>query len=53
MHSFQTILADLATIVRNRMRPRDTDDGASFEMTTTPTAVQCRVLDLLGVSLRV
>jgi len=52
VHSFQTILADLATIVRNRMRPRDAG-GASFEMTTTPTAVQRRALDLLGVSLRV
>ncbi len=53
VHSFQTILADLATIVRNRMRPRNAGDGASFEMTTTPTAVQRRALDLLGVSLRV
>ena len=53
VHSFQTILADLATIVRNRMRPRDAGNGASFEMTTTPTAVQRRALDLLSVSLRV
>jgi len=51
VHSFQTLLADLATIVRNRVRP----EGASesfFELTTTPTAVQRRALDLLGVSLR-
>lgn len=53
VHSFQMIFADLATIVRNRMRPRNTG-GASFEMTTTtPTAVQRRALDLLGVFLRV
>jgi hypothetical protein len=52
VHSFQTILADLTTIVRNRMRPRDAG-GATFESTTTPTVVQRRALDLLGVSLRV
>ena len=52
VHSFQTMLADLATIVRNRMRPRKAD-GATFLITTTPTSVQRRALDLLGVSLRV
>ncbi len=52
VHSFQTALADLATIVRNRMRPREAD-SATFLVTTTPTPVQRRALDLLGVSLRV
>jgi len=52
VHSFQTLLADLATIVRNRVRPEGTP-VPPFEMTTTPTAVQRRALDLLGVSLRV
>jgi len=52
VHSFQTLLADLATIVRNRVRPEGTS-VPPFEMTTTPTAVQRRALDLLGVSLRV
>jgi len=52
VHSFQTLLADLATIVRNRMRPRDADQE-TFEVTTTPTAVQRRALQLLGISLRV
>lgn len=52
VHSFQTMLADLATIVRNRMRPRDAGTE-TFEVTTTPTAVQRRALDLLGISLRV
>ena len=52
VHSFQTILADLATIVRNRMRPRGAGQE-TFEVTTTPSAVQRRALDLLGVSLRV
>jgi hypothetical protein len=52
VHSFQTLLADLATIVRNRMRPSDAGEQ-TFEVTTTPTPVQRRSLDLLGVSLRV
>ncbi len=52
VHSFQTLLADLATIVRNRMRPREAGAG-TFEVTTTPTAVQRRALELLGISLRV
>jgi len=52
VHSFQTLLADLATIVRNRMRPRNAG-RETFEITTTPTAVQRRALDLLGISLRV
>jgi hypothetical protein len=52
VHSFQTLLADLGTIVRNRMH-LEGDDESAFEITTTPTPVQSRVLDLLGVSLRV
>ena len=52
VHSFQTLLADLATIVRNRMRPREAG-AETFEVTTTPTAVQRRALELLGISLRV
>jgi len=52
VHSFKTLLADLATIVRNRMRPRE-GGTETFEVTTTPTAVQHRALELLGVSLRV
>lgn len=51
VHSFQTMLADLATIVRNRIRPREAS-SATFDMTTTPTKVQRRALDLLGVSIR-
>jgi hypothetical protein len=49
VHSFQTLLTDLATIVRNRMCPHGTD-GSAFEIITTPTPVQRRALDLLGVS---
>ena len=53
VHSFQTLLADLATIVRNRMRPREAG-AETFELTTTATGYPAsRTLELLGISLRV
>ena len=51
VHSFQTLLADLATVVRNKIQPID-QHIAAFDMLTQPTAIQQRALDLLGVSLR-
>jgi transposase len=51
VHSFQTLLSDLATIAKNRIQPK-IDGAPSFEMTTTPTALQKKALDLLGVSLK-
>jgi transposase len=48
--SFQALLADLATIVKNRIRPRNSDAPA-FEMITTPTPLQQRALELLHVRL--
>ena len=44
---------DLATIARNRVRPKAASPGeaAEFDMLTTPTPLQQRALDLLGVSL--
>ena len=51
VHSFQTLLRDLATITRNRIQPKDQKIPA-FDMLTTPTAVQQRAFDLLGVSVR-
>jgi transposase len=51
VHSFQTLLADLATIVKNRIQPQD-KRIAAFHMLTTPTAIQQRAFDLLGVPLR-
>jgi transposase len=51
VHSFQTLLADLATIVRNRLQPKDAS-AEPFEILTTPTPLQQRALDLLGVSAR-
>jgi len=50
VHSFQTLLGDLATIVKNRIQPKDKKIPA-FDMLTTPTAIQQRILDLLGVTL--
>lgn len=49
VHSFRTLLANLATITRNRVAAR----GATvpFELMTAPTPLQTRALGLLGVSL--
>lgn len=52
VHSFQTLLSDLATIVKNRIHPKDKKIPA-FDMLTTPTGLQQQALDLLGVTLRV
>ena len=51
VHSFQTLLGDLATIVKSRIQPKDQTVPA-FDMITTPTPLQQRALDLLGVTLR-
>lgn len=51
VHSFRTLLADLATITRNTCQPR-VPGAPTFEKITTPTPVQQRALQLLGVSER-
>ncbi len=51
VHSFQTLLRDLATLVKNRVQPKDRS-AKPFEMITTPTPLQQRALDLLAVSQR-
>jgi transposase len=48
VHSFQSLIGDLATITRNRIEPRGID-GATFDKTTTPTPLQRRALALLGL----
>jgi len=50
VHSFQTLLRDLATIASNRIQPID-EKLPAFDMLTIPTAFQQRALDLLGVTL--
>jgi transposase len=49
VHSFQTLLGDLATIAKNRIQPTDKKLPA-FDMLTTPTALQQRAFHLLGVT---
>ena len=51
VHSFQTLLADLATISRNRIVPR-LSGAEPFETLTRPTALQARAFELLGVPLK-
>ncbi len=51
VHSFQTLLEDLATLAKNTLQPKDTS-AKPFEMITTPTPLQQRALNLLGVSAR-
>ncbi len=50
VHSFQTLLADLATIAKNRVQP-NLPGAESFEKITQPTALQQRALSLLAVPL--
>ena len=50
VQSFQSLLADLATIVKNRVQPRDVA-AAAFDLITTPTPLQQRALQLLNVRL--
>lgn len=51
VHSFQTLLADLGTIVNNRIQSNIPGVNFDFDKVTEPTPVQRKALDLLGVSL--
>ena len=50
VHSFQTLLADLATLTRNRVRTRNAE-AAIADVLARPTPTQDRALSLLGVRL--
>ena len=50
VHSFTSLLADLATICANHIQP--TGDMPAFTLITTPTPLQRQAFDLLGVSHR-
>jgi len=50
VHSFNSLLRDLATIAKNRIQPK-ASDASAFQMITRPTPFQQRALDLLGVNL--
>ena len=45
VHSFSTLLAELATRVRNTCRTRAGETGPTFQITTTPSLLQKRALD--------
>ena len=48
VHSFATLLADLATLVRNNCRtPSAGPDAPTFQLVTTPSPAQQRAFDLL------
>jgi hypothetical protein len=49
VHSFQTLLKDLSTLTKNRVRVAG---GAAYEQLTRPTPIQDRALELLEVPLR-
>jgi hypothetical protein len=50
VHSFQTLLADLATVCINHIEPT-LKNLRSFAILTRPTEVQQRAFDLLGLKL--
>ena len=50
VHSFQSLMRDLATICANKVQPNTSD--LALTVITTPTTLQHRALDLLGVSHR-
>jgi hypothetical protein len=51
VHSFDSLLRDLATICLNQIQPAD-PALPGFRLVTTPTPLQRQALDLLGVSHR-
>jgi hypothetical protein len=51
VQSFRTLLANLGTLVKNRVIPRGADQQAAFDALTQPTALQQRAFDLLGIPL--
>jgi hypothetical protein len=51
VHSFSTLLADLATICLNQIQPAD-PALPGFRLVTTPTPLQRQAFELLGVSHR-
>jgi DDE family transposase len=50
VHSFTSLLADLATLCANHIQPAH--DMPAFTMTTTPTPLQRRAFELLDISHR-
>jgi transposase len=51
VHSFRSILTDLATLTINRIQPGDTD-LPTFDKLANPTPIQSQALSLLGITLQ-
>ena len=51
VHSFQTLISDLATLARNRILP-NTKNPVAFDLVTTQTPLQQCAFDLLAVNYR-
>ena len=49
VHSFRTLLGDLATVAKNRILPK-LEHPLPFDLITTPTPLQQHAFDLLGVN---
>jgi len=50
VHSFRTLLADLGTLAKNRVRVAGISDS-EIDLLTQPTPLQARAFDLLGITL--
>lgn len=51
VHSFRTLMADLATIVKNKFQSNGMEAYLTFEKITQPTPLQQKAIELLDVSL--
>jgi hypothetical protein len=52
VHSFRTLLAQLGSLVKNRVIPHGADSRAAFDMTTQPSPLQARAFELLGLNVK-
>ena len=51
VHSFQTLLDDLATIVKNTIKSNIGNKSFIFDKVTQPTPIQQRAIDLLEITM--
>jgi hypothetical protein len=51
VHSFRTLLANMGTVVKNRVIPHGGGQRAAFDLLTQPTPLQQRAFELLGLQL--
>jgi hypothetical protein len=52
VHSFRTLLGELKTLTRSRVRPPDAPAAAIFDKVSTPTPFQVRALALLDLAVQ-